>query len=132
MTTLKQGDLIKNENGDMCNILGVCGEVVHISFSNNHSFHDEAYTEFQLKDMGYTWDIPAWEPENYEMYWFISSIGVIGISKWTGDTDDHGRKNFQGVYQTEALAEAALLEIKRKPGKQYEELYWMQTRKGVE
>ena len=117
MTTLKQSNLVKNEDGKTCKVLGVCGEVVHISSSNNHSLHDEAYTEFQLKDMGYTWDIPAWEPENYEMYWFISPVGVIDTSIWADDTEDHGRKNFQGIYQTEALAAAALLEIRRKLGK---------------
>ena len=117
MTTLKQGDLVKNGDGDMCNILGVCGEVVHISFSNNHSFHDEAYTEFQLKDMGYTWDTPAWEPEDGEDYWFISASGQVCVCEWVDDDMEHARRDFLGIYQTEALAEAALLEIKRKLGK---------------
>jgi len=117
MTTLKQGDLVKNGDGDMCNILGVCGEVVHISFSNNHSFHDEAYTEFQLKDMGYTWDTPAWEPEDGGDYWFISESDEVCFSEWNDDNIEHARRDFLGIYQTEALAEAALLEIKRKLGK---------------
>ena len=117
MTTLKQGDLVKNENGDMCNILGVCGEVVHISFSNNHSFHDEAYTEFQLRDMGYTWDAPAWEPEDGGDYWYIYTDGDCIHAYWDNDTTDHARRDFLGIYQTEALAQAALLEIRRKLGK---------------
>ena len=117
MTTLKQGDLIKNENGDMCNILGVCGEVVHISFSNNHSFHDEAYTEFQLKDMGYTWDTPAWEPSIGEGYWFINAESIATESTWDNHKIDRALRDFLGIYQTQELAEAALLEIRRKLGK---------------
>ena len=117
MTTLKQGDLVKNKDGDMCNILGVCGEVVHISFSNNHSFHDEAYTEFQLKDMGYTWDTPAWEIKMHDVYWHIDERGYVSKFIWDNDRDDHARRDFLGVYQTKELCEAALLEIKRKLGK---------------
>ena len=117
MTTLKQGDLIKNKYGDIRNILGVCGEVVHISFSNNHSFHDEAYTEFQLRDMGYTWDAPAWEPEDGGDYWFITPSGQVCECEWINCSFDQARRDFLGIYPTKALAEAALLEIRRKLGK---------------
>ena len=116
MTTLKQGDLVKTRDKGTRKVLGVCGEAIHVS-GPNHNRHHFIATETELREMGYTWDIPAWEPENYEMYWFISPVGVIDSSIWADDTEDHGRKNFQGIYQTEALAEAALLEIKRKLGK---------------
>ena len=132
MTTLKQGDLVKNEDGINCKVLGVCGEVIHISYPYDHKIYEDTYTESFLKNQGYTWDTPAYEPEDGGDYWFISVSGQVCVCEWNDDDIDHTRRDFLGIYQTEALAEAALLEIKRKLGKQYEALYWMQTRKGVE
>ena len=117
MTTLKQGDLVKNEDGDMCNILGVCGEVVHISYPYDHKIYEDTYTESELKKQGYTWDTLTWEPEDRDDYWNISAIGQVCFSEWNDDVIDHARRDFLGIYQTEALAEAALLEIRRKLGK---------------
>jgi len=62
MPTLKQGDLIKDEGGDTHKVLGVCGEVVFISWIDNHGRFSRTATEADLKDNGYTWDTPAWEP----------------------------------------------------------------------
>ena len=118
MTTLKQGDLIKDGYGHTRKVLGKCGEVVHLSYSGvARDSYLSSYTEFQLKDMGYTWDTPAWEPEMHEMYWYIYTDGDCVHAYWDNDTTDHTRRDFLGIYQTEALAEAALLEIKRKLGK---------------
>jgi len=119
MTTLKQGDLIKNRNGKNCKVLGVCGEVVHVSFSINQGSHDEACTEADLKEDGYTWDTPAWEPEIGSIYWhvYINGKGEVEDSVWSNDKIDIARRDFLGIYETEALAKAALLEIRRKLGK---------------
>ena len=87
MTTLKQGDLIK------------------LDFTSN---------ETTLKDNGYTWDTPAWEPEDGIGYWFIDERGNIYTSVWDNDIYDNERKNFLGIYETKELCEAAVLEIRRK------------------
>ena len=117
MTTLKQGDLIKDRNEYTHKVLGVCGEVVHVSGSNLKS-HDFTATETELKEeLGYTWDTPAWEPSKKDEYWYISILGNVRLWSWSDEQDDHSRRDFLGIYQTKELAEAALLEIRRKLGK---------------
>jgi len=124
MTTLKQGDLIKDSVGDECRVLGVCGDVVHVSYSNDHysndhNAHNYTKTEEQLKASGYTWDTPAWEPKLNEKYWYIYIYGtpISASACWENDDFDNARKNFLGIYETKELCEAALLEIRRKLGK---------------
>ena len=118
MTTLKQGDLIKDTNGGTRKVLGVCGEAVLLSYFNNHHDYCSTETEASLKKEGYTWDPPAWEPSKIgETYWFIDGESDLNNCEWTGDSTDHARKNFLGIHQTRELCEAALLEIRRKLGK---------------
>jgi len=117
MTTLKQGDLIKDKNEKTRSVLGVCGEVIHISFALDHNAHYTTATESQLKKRGYTWDTPAWEPSIEKDYWFIIDGGTAIESTWDNHKVDHARRDFLGIYETEALAKAALLEIRRKLGK---------------
>jgi len=118
MTTLKQGDLIKGGKGGIHKILGVCGEVVHLSYSGvGLDSYLSSYTEVQLKKQGYTWDTPVWEPERKEIYWFIANESECFQSYWDNDKTDHDRRDFLGVYPTKELAAAALLEIRRKLGK---------------
>jgi len=117
MTTLKQGDLIKDSEGSICRVLGVCGEVVHTSYAEDETNLGWSGTEVDLKNEGYTWDTPAWEPKLEEKYWFINNDGYAYEATWSDDDVDNARKNFQGIHQTKELAEAALLEIRRKLGK---------------
>ena len=117
MTTLKQGDLIKDSDGDYCKVLEVCGEVVLVSPAYNHGYYGETYTESQLKESGYTWDTPAWVPSFDEKYWYPDTNGDIYSCTWGNTVTDNGRKNLLGIYKTFTLAEAALLEIKLKLGK---------------
>ena len=117
MTILKQGDLITSNNGKARKVLGVCGDMVHISYSDKHNGYLTSYTETELKENGFTWDTPAWEPEMKGLYWYISSNGEV---VWSNKQDTHhynNQRDFLGIYKTEELAEAALLEIRRKLGK---------------
>jgi len=118
MTTLKQGDLIKGCE-EVRKVLGVCGDVLHISRGNSHDAHHFTATESELKTYGFTWDTPAWEPEIGSNYWYIFiNAGVeVGASIWNDDQYDRARRDFLGIYQTKELCEAALLEIRRKLGK---------------
>jgi len=117
MTTLKQGDLIKDNTGDTYKILEVWGNILFISCTYNHKSYGFTANEEWLKERGYTWDTPAWEPKDGDKYWCSDSTGKADISNWDDDKDDHSRRDFLGIYQTEELCEAALLEIRRKLGK---------------
>ena len=117
MTTLKQGDLIKNVEGKTCKILGVCGEVVHVSYAGVHNSCATTQTEEKLKEDGYTWDTPAWEPKINDLYWFITSDSNAAFASWNNYEVGNARRDFLGIYQSKELAEAALLETRRKLGK---------------
>jgi len=117
MTTLKKGDLITNLYGGERKVMEVCGTILHISYSYAFNYFCFTSTEAQLKADGYTWDTPAWEIKKDEMYWFIGADADVRHADWMNDTYDHARRNFLGIYQTKELAEAALLEIRRKLGK---------------
>ena len=101
MTTLKQGDLVKDCEGDTRKILGVCGEVLFISWTDNHGWFSRTGTEADLKADGYTWDTPAWEPEKSNIYWFSDERGNVYDSIWDNDQSDHNRRDFLGIYETE-------------------------------
>ena len=119
MPTLKKGDLIKNGNGVTRKVIEVCGTILHMSFGEDHSRFNYTTDEKNLRADGYTWDTPAWEPEYGSIYWcvYINGKGEVLDSIWDNDETDHRRRDFLGIYQTKELAEAALLEIRRKLGK---------------
>ena len=95
MTTLKQGDLVKNEDGINCKVLGVCGEVIHISYPYDHKIYEDTYTESFLKNQGYTWDTPAWEPAYDKTYWFVNASGQAEDDRWINDNFDRARRDVE-------------------------------------
>jgi len=122
MTTLKQGDPIKDTQGGIRKIIEVYKSVLFISFPDDHvNFgHTDiclTVTETQLRNLGYTWDTPAWEPSRTDEYWYISTLGNVRLWTWSDEQDDRSRRDFLGIFASKELAEAALLEIRRKLGK---------------
>ena len=119
MTTLKQGDLIKDSDGDTYKVLETCGTILHISYSDDHARYNFTTDEANLKDDGFTWDTPVWKPEIKEVYWYIyiNDTGAVDNSIWNDDEIDHARRDFLGIFKTRELGKAALLEIRRKLGK---------------
>ena len=59
MTTLKQGDLIKDAYRNNREVLGVCGKVLHIASLIDKNVPCFTTTEAHLKSIGWTWDTPA-------------------------------------------------------------------------
>ena len=117
MTTLKQGDLIKDKGGNTSKVVGVCGAVIHFSFQTDHDTCWSTQTESQLKNNGYTWDTPAWEPRIGDEYYYLNGAGETASGYWDDYEVDHNHRDFLGIYQTKELCEASLLEIRRKLGK---------------
>ena len=117
MNTLKPGDLIKNRNGVTRKVMEVYGTVLHISKAEDLNKFWQTTDEESLKDQGFTWDTPAWEPAINQSYWFIKGDGKISFSFWKDSKIDHVRRDFLGITETQELCVAALLEIRRKLGK---------------
>jgi len=114
MTTLKQGDLIKDKNGVTRKVMGVCGTALHISRVVDFNKYWQTSDEESLKEARFTWDTPAWEPSYGTVYWYINNDGDAYEATWSDNDFDHARRDFLGIYQTKELCEAALLEIRRK------------------
>ena len=51
-----------------------------------------------------------WEPKDRETYWFLKLSGDVESCDWLNDNVDRMRRDFLGIYQTEALA----LEVKER------------------
>ena len=117
MPKLKPGDLIKDNTGDTYKILEVWGNILFISCTYNHKSYGFTTNEEWLKERGYTWDTPTWEPSKSQKYWCISSVGEAICDFWNDTAADQARRDLLGIYETEELAQAALLEIRRKLGK---------------
>ena len=117
MTTLKQGDLIKDSDGYERKVLEVCGTILFISQTANIESYELTANEESLKENGFTWDTPVWKATYGEQYWYINERGEADLCIWRNDHIDNARRDFLGIYQTKELCEAALLEIRRKLGK---------------
>lgn len=51
---MQQGQIITNKNGDKRKILGVCGEVYILSYTDVFDIVGYMLTEKEIKDSGYT------------------------------------------------------------------------------
>ena len=120
MNTLKKGMIITDSNGLTCKILAVCDELYALSYDNATDSDDRFkswYTITQLKELGYTWDEPKWEPMEGKEYYFLKSDGSVESLLWNDDSFDKGVRDFLGIYRTAEECEAAIADIKKKLGK---------------
>jgi hypothetical protein len=58
-------------------------------------------------------DWSEWVPKDKQLYWFIRDDGVIGSTVWASDRFDESHLSYGNVYPTEAMALAALPDIRR-------------------
>lgn len=73
------GAKVKQKNGDVREVLGICGRVIHLSLANDFNMaSDTHFVIEELKDSGYTL-IPEVEPEPEEML----EIDGVKVSKST-------------------------------------------------
>ena len=117
MTTLKKGDLIKDSMEGTRKVMETCGTILHISLTSDHNKYGHTTDEATLKEYGYTWDTPAWEPEIGSIYWHITGDSDVRWDTRTNSDLYIKRRDFLGIYQTKELCDASLLEIRRKLAK---------------
>lgn len=53
-----------------------------------------------------------WTPEIGKQYYYITDSGFVNWLNWDNDKGDNERKDFLGIFRTQAEAEARLQEIK--------------------
>lgn len=112
--TLKKGQIIKDATGNERKVLAVSDDLVTLSYSHDYEVACSQLTEKGLRDNGYTWSEPEWEPEIGEDVWYISAQGQVEKTTWTYGKIDRNLRDFLGVYPTEEAAIKRRDEIKRK------------------
>jgi hypothetical protein len=116
--TLKQGQVITHKDGSKRKILAGVGEVVFPSMENDFKRAYAAYTEPELRALGYTWEEEQWTPEKGERYWSAYlSDGALIVTNYTWNepaSDVKYRDGFFGIFRTEAEALARIKFIEDK------------------
>lgn len=106
MNKYKQGDILIGTDGYKRKILGVCGEVYHISDLISLSYPDLVETDASLEAEGYTLAQPAkWVPKEGEAYWYVASSGSIWRTCWMNNEVDMGHLLTGNVHRTREDAE---------------------------
>ena len=60
MTTLKYGHIVIDPEGVKSKVISVHDDVIVLL---EDGFASPNYTEKELRDSGYTWDVPKWTPK---------------------------------------------------------------------
>lgn len=115
MMKYKKGDVLVDKDGCERKVLEILGCIYFIE----HEFTPMvvAVLEEWLDYRNYTLKSRPkedWTPEIGEKYYHITYGGTVGYLNWDNDEGDNGRKNFLGIFRTQAEAEARLQEIKDK------------------
>lgn len=108
MEDLKQGDILKNEDGEI-KVLGVCGEIIFISqYDNFEKADDCAYAIQDLKGLNFTKKEPKWYPKEGETVFFstVDRRYKTYSMVWTGEENQQTMFNRGIVFKLEVDAVA--------------------------
>jgi hypothetical protein len=101
---MQPGQFLVNKYGEKCKVLGVCGEAIFKSYTNNFDTADPStYTLAELKKFGWSLIEEPWVPSLSEPYWFLDSDGGHSCSNWGIDgMEQHNfRLSIGNVYKVE-------------------------------
>lgn len=110
---LKQGDIITTVGDEKAKVLGVCGEVIHISEKDDFEKVGYSYTEKQLIFLGWSFPKEKWAPKIGEEYYCINTIGEINVLTCKYDNYDKRLIENGNCFQTCEEAELALTRVKK-------------------
>lgn len=80
---MQPGQFLVNKDGRKCKVLGVCGEVIFKSNTDNFDVADSsAYTLAELKKFGWSPLEEPWKPTLSEFYWYVNEDGNFGTTNW--------------------------------------------------
>lgn len=90
---MQPGQFLVNKNGEKRKILGVCGEAIIISRSDDFEFAMYPATKKELQNTGWSLLEEPWVPSIGEFYWAVLSDG--GITKRTNYDNESDRFNLK-------------------------------------
>lgn len=102
-----EGNYIK-KGDDKRKVLGVCGEMVFVSHSDNYEHHSASETQVYWERNGWSLVEEAWEPSRSDNYWTVSFDEDNGFREvsWMDDVFDRGRAKNGLVFKTQEEAQA--------------------------
>lgn len=95
---MKPGQILVNKNGEKRKILGVCGEAIIISRSNEFEFAMYPATKKELQNMGWSLLEEPWVPKIDEMYRFLNAQGHDECTRWNDQEDDNFKLSLGNVF----------------------------------
>lgn len=96
------------EDNDRCEhkILGVCDNIVFVSWIDNFERSHDPKTEHEADMFLIKLVEEKWVPEKGDDYWLINSEGTIVSSYYENDSTDEFRLSVGNIYKTKEEAEA--------------------------
>jgi len=99
----KQNDILVDKKGDERKVLGVCGEVVFLSESEERKV-DIVTTSERLPMNGWTLKQEKWKPGINNRYYYIQNNGKVDFYLWEDDCIDLFLLSTGNCHETEADA----------------------------
>ena len=121
---MQPGQFLINKDGGKRKILGVCGEAIIVSRSNDFEFATYPATKKELQDMGWSLLKKPWEPTKKSNYFYIVADGQKWYKKFDGDKVDEFNLLIGNCARTEADAELYKQKLIERMGKDFDKNYY--------
>lgn len=107
--TLKVGDIItkkrQNAQTDNRKVLGICGDVVFLSYSFDYEKTGDCFTEKELLEDGWVFPKTKWEPKDRQQFWFLDAS--LNVTTTTFDISYADIFHVGNCFQTKEEAKQA-------------------------
>lgn len=123
---MQPGQILVNEDGRKCKVLGVCGEVIFRSSTNNFDVADSSiFTWVELIKYGWSLLEEPWVPSLGERYYYLDSYGDTQTEERENNACFQHRTLVGNVHRTEADVEFYKQKLIERMGKDFEKNYYL-------
>lgn len=102
---MQPGQILVNKDGEKRKILGVCGEVIFVSQTDDFNYSQNLYTRYELEKNGWSLLEEPWVPGDEESFFTVLSDGDIKEIKWQICTKNYYRLRTNNIHRTHKNAE---------------------------
>jgi hypothetical protein len=118
---MQPGQFLVNSLSQKNKILGICDEVICISYASDYESILGWYTKKELKQLGYSLLEEPWVPRRGDLYYVVIHIGKekesIKQNYWYEDKTDEFRLSMGNVHRTREDAELYKQKLIERMGK---------------
>lgn len=102
---MQPGQILVNKDGEKRKILGVCGEVIFVSQTDDFNYSQNLYARYELEKNGWSLLKEPWVPSLGERYYYLDSYGDTQTEERENNACFQHRTLVGNVHPTEADAE---------------------------